>query len=132
MARDTSRDGCYGNKPAEPPRAGAAELKVPRHWTEPVWRLRCALLDASRRLPRGTGLQALLEGTERYVKLTGRGRPGPGFASPESVAWWRDVLGLVQVVGRIADGGTRVLLAPWLDGGARAPAEADGFKPFGG
>ena len=128
--RDTSRDGCYGNRPPEPPRAGQAELKTPRHWTPEPWRLRCALYAAARRLPRGTGLSFLLDGVERWVKLTGRGRPGPGPGSPESVQWWQDTLAMVDCVGRVADSGTKQLLWPWLNRAGNAAGE--GFKPFGG
>lgn len=115
--------------PASPPRAPSAPAKPPRGWTAPVWDLRTALLAASTRLPRGSGLQRLLEGAERYVKLTGRGRPGPGSpASPESVQWWADVLGLVAAVAACGDHGTRLLLGPWLNGKG---TPSGGFKPFG-
>lgn len=126
--RDTRREGCHGVKPPEPPRAGLVTRKPVRGFTVPVWELRCALLEASQRLPRGTGLQSLLEGAERYVKLTGKGRPGPGPGSPESVQWWADVLALVQVLGQIGDRGTVLLLGPWLRPG---PGGSE-FKPFGG
>lgn len=118
-----------GVKPPEPAKAAAANHKPPRGWTAPVWELRMALLACSTRVPRGTGLQALCEGAERYVKLTGRGRPGPGSpASPESVQWWADVLGLVAAVAACGDHGTRLLLGPWLNGKG---TPSGGFKPFG-
>jgi hypothetical protein len=128
--RDTSREGCYGNRPPEPLRAGEVATphpKTPKGWTTPVWELRCALWACACRLPRGTGLQRFLEGVERWVKLTGRGRPGPhGVASPESVRWWGDAMAMVDVVGRIGDAGTLDLLRPWLT----RPGSV-GFKPFG-
>lgn len=116
--------------PPSPPRAGEAQRKPPSGWTQPVWDLRQALLAASTRLPRGSGLQRLLEGAERWVKLTGKGRPGPGLpASPESAQWWRDTMALVEAVAACGDHGTRLLLAPWL-GGRGTPS--GGFTPFGG
>ena len=110
--------------------APAGALKVPRGWTAPVWELRMALLAASTRLPRGSGLQCLLEGAERFVKLGGRGRPGPGApASAESVQWWAGVLAIVRTVHQVGDHGTRLLLAPWVQGDRAA---GGGFTPFGG
>lgn len=117
-----------GVKPPEPARAPEVFRKPIKGWSVPVWELRCVLLAASQRLPRGTGLQCLLEGTERYVKLTGKGKHGPGPGPAESVAWWGDVMAMVDVLGRVGDSGTVLLLAPWL---RRSGGPAEGFKPFG-
>lgn len=115
--------------PASPPRAPTTPAKAPNGYTQPVWDLRCALWAASTRLPRGSGLQRYIEGAERFVKLGGRGRPGPGPGSAESVQWWQDVLAITRTVYQVGDHGTRLLLAPWVAGDRAA---GGGFKPFGG
>jgi len=102
--------------------------RPPRHWAPEAWRLRCALYDAMTRLPYGTADARLLDGVDKWVGWTGKGKPVPG-------PWWALACALVAAMAPcLADATARRLVAPWGRGEGVAGADAGpgGFRPLGG
>jgi hypothetical protein len=99
---------------------------TPKGWNPDVWALRMALLTARERLPYASANARLLDGVDRWVRLSGRGRPPAG-------PWWARTCVLVRAVAEaLEDRHTAALLAPWsglvVSSDVAAP---NGFRPFG-
>ena len=101
---------------------------MPRGWAPEAWRLRCAVVVARQSLPYHTADARLLDGVDKWLLWTGKGKPVPG-------PWWTVACGLVSAVyPALADATARALIAPWGRGAAgAAPADAGpgGFRPLG-
>lgn len=103
---------------------GCDPAKPPRYWAPEAWRLRCALLVARQRLPYHTADARLLDGVERWVLYTGKGKPVPG-------PWWALAVALASAAASaLADADGRVLLAPWCQRGPTPSGETEAFKPL--
>lgn len=101
---------------------------MPRHWAPEAWRLRCAVVTARQALPYASADARLLDGVDKWLLWTGRGKPVPG-------PWWALALRLVAAMTPcLADPGAGRLVAPWCHGGGVAPADAGpgAFRPLGG
>lgn len=98
----------------------------PRGWVAEVWALRSALLVARSRLPYASAEARLLDGVERWVRMTGRGRAAAG-------PWWGHAVGLTaSAASAVADAPTTLILAPWVGLVGDAPAAAAStFRPIG-
>jgi len=110
-------------------RAGAtvpAADDPPRGWAAPVWALRVALLTARARLPYATAGARLLDGVERWVRMSGRGRAASG-------PWWAHAVALTAAAAAaVDDPPTSAILAPWVGLAVPAPVAGTGFRPLGG
>lgn len=114
-------EGAPASRVASAP--GPAATKPPRGWSPEPWRLRMTLLYARQRFPYASASGRLLDGVERWTKLTGRGQI-------VGSAWWAHAVALVAVAASaVADEPTSRLLAPWVGSGA-ATAGA-GFRVVG-
>lgn len=110
-----------------PRRAGTCDPDRPRRgWAPEAWRLRCALRVARERIPYATADARLIDGVERWMLYTARGRPVPG-------PWWGRTCALVTAMRDcLEDHGGRLLVAPWClgEGAVAAGAEPGGFRPL--
>lgn len=107
--------------------AGLDPARPPRHWAPEAWRLRCAIATARQSLPYATADARLLDGVEKWLLWTGKGKAVPG-------PWWALALALVAAMHPcLADAAAARLVAPWaretgVPGGDAGP---DAFRPLG-
>lgn len=104
-----------------------AAQSTPRGWHPDVWALQACLLVARCRLPYETGHARLVDGIQRWVKLTGKGQAPQG-------SWWAQTLALVEATVKAVDEpGTTQLLAPWCGRTVgKGVVSRTGFVPDGG
>lgn len=100
--------------------------RPPRYWAPEAWRLRCAVVAARQALPYHTADARLLDGVDKWLLWTGKGKPVPG-------PWWALACALARAMAPcLSDVGAGRLLAPWSQGDGVPGAEPDGFRPLGG
>jgi hypothetical protein len=88
--------------------------------------MRCAVCIARQALPYASADARLLDGVDKWLLWTGKGKPVPG-------PWWALGCALTSAMAAcLSDAGARRLVAPWVSGDGIPAAEPNGFRPLGG
>ena len=101
--------------------------RPPRGWAPEAWRLRCAVVTARQALPYASADARLLDGVDKWLLWTGKGKPVPG-------PWWGLACALTAACHScLADAGAVRLVAPWVQHGAVPSGDAGpgAFRPLG-
>ncbi len=101
--------------------------RTPRGWAPEAWRLRCTVCIARQALPYASADARLLDGVDKWLLWTGRGKPVPG-------PWWALACALTSAMAPcLASSEAARLVAPWCHGGTVPSGDIEtGFRPLGG